>query len=335
MTHTLPYTAFDTHALPSKDRFDAWRQNVAPIFDVDLREGQSEVDFAAKTDVHQLGHIMMGRVVASGQRFRRAKPLERQDHILIQLYCQGSCAGDMDGKDLRVDAGHITVVDLARPLDTASGSLANLNVMLPRESLERHTSLNGWHGLRLTPERRDFLANYLMSLYRRLPTTPQAEARDLARITQDMILTTVAHDAEAQQRIAPTLHAVLRERIRQYIEDHLDASVLTPDYICRVIGVSRANLYRLFEEDGGVVRYIQCRRLAAARRCLENPGDARRIDEIAEHYGFRNPSHFARRFRELFDISPRELRQLIRQQLSGPSDRCTTTLGSMIRRFGR
>ncbi|RXE46772.1 helix-turn-helix domain-containing protein [Chromohalobacter israelensis] len=331
----LPCTHFDTHTLPSEDRFDAWRQNVAPIFDIELPAGARESSFTATTEAYQVGNILMGSVSASGQRFRRAKPLERQDHILIQLYCEGGYIGELDGRDARVGSGDITIVDLAKPLDTLAGPLTNLNVMLPRESLERHTSLNAWHGLQLAPERREFLATYLMSLYRRLPVAPQAEACDLARITRDMILTTIAHDADAHRRAEPAVHGVLRERIRQYIEKHLKDPALTPDRICRVIGVSRANLYRLFEEEGGVARYIQFRRLAAARRRLEDPSDTRGISEIAEQHGFGNPSHFSRRFRELFDIAPRELRHGIRQSCSSPRDSDTTALGPLFRRLGR
>ncbi|MCK0745098.1 helix-turn-helix domain-containing protein [Chromohalobacter nigrandesensis] len=324
----LPCITFDTHALPSQDRFEAWRQNIAPIFNVDLPANTRESSFTAKTDAYQVGDILMGCVTASGQRFRRAKPLERQDHILIQLYCEGGYTGDLNGEEARVGSGDITIVDLAKPLDTVAAPLTNLNVMLPRESLEQYSSLNGWHGLQLVPERREFLASYLMSLYRRLPVTPQAEAHDLARITRDMILTAVTHDVDAQQRAEPAAHGVLRERIRQYVEAHLNDPALAPDYICRIVGVSRANLYRLFEEEGGIARYIQFRRLAAVRRCLENPDETRGIGDLAEQYGFGNPSHFSRRFRALFDISPRELRQHSRES-------CATTLGPLIRRLGR
>ncbi|MCK2046341.1 helix-turn-helix domain-containing protein [Chromohalobacter sp. TMW 2.2299] len=103
----------------------------------------------------------------------------------------------------------------------------------------------------------------------------------------------------------------------------------------QVLGVSRANLYRLFADEGGVARYIQCRRLAAARRRLEDPSDLSGIGEIATQHGFNNPAHFSHRFRELFGISPRELRHGTRQRYSRDLESGTAMLGPIFRQLDR
>ena len=48
---------------------------------------------------------------------------------------------------------------------------------------------------------------------------------------------------------------------QRYIDKHLDSPRLSADAIARCFGWSRATLYRLFEPDGGLMKYIQRRRL--------------------------------------------------------------------------
>lgn len=90
------------------------------------------------------------------------------------------------------------------------------------------------------------------------------------------------------------------------------------DAICKIVGVSRRTLYRLFETEGGVLHYIQSRRLERIRSILANPSDTRRISEIAAEFGFLRGDHFARVFKQQFGQSARDLRQSVKSD--GPLD---------------
>jgi AraC-like DNA-binding protein len=73
--------------------------------------------------------------------------------------------------------------------------------------------------------------------------------------------------------------------------------------------MSRATLYRVFEQLGGVRRYIQQRRLKGAYQRLTDPVHAsERIGTIAAGFGFGNDSAFSRAFRETYGMSPTNLR---------------------------
>ncbi|MFD1378250.1 helix-turn-helix domain-containing protein [Fodinicurvata halophila] len=135
-----------------------------------------------------------------------------------------------------------------------------------------------------------------------------------------MIAACMRADAEAQERVRPQLAAVARTRVKRYIEAKLAAPDLTPETICADLGLSRSSLYRLFDSEGGVARFIQDRRLARIRASLQDPEEPRSIGALAEAYGFRSRAHFSRSFRALFDLSPQDLRQQSRQVPSGSQE---------------
>jgi AraC-like DNA-binding protein len=78
--------------------------------------------------------------------------------------------------------------------------------------------------------------------------------------------------------------------------------------LSRLVGISRSNLYRLFEHEGGVARYIQRERLLEARSVLLNPAATQSISAVAEDLCFTDASSFSRVFKREFGCSPSEAR---------------------------
>ena len=72
--------------------------------------------------------------------------------------------------------------------------------------------------------------------------------------------------------------------------------------------MSRSNLYRLFEDTGGVARYIQRERLFEARAILSDPSTTRSISVISEDLCFADSSSFSRAFKREFGYAPSEAR---------------------------
>ena len=106
-------------------------------------------------------------------------------------------------------------------------------------------------------------------------------------------------------------------RARRYVQRNLNTAELTSEGMSRALGISRTRLYQLFEPSGGVNHYIQRRRLLAAHAALSDPGETRRIIDIAESVGFNSAANFSRAFTHEFGYSPREARYALkRPQLS-------------------
>lgn len=100
-------------------------------------------------------------------------------------------------------------------------------------------------------------------------------------------------------------------RTRMYVDRHVAEPDLTPLRIARAHHVSVRQLYSAWSgSDETLAGYILAQRLELARRALGEPTTrARTIAAVARGCGFTNAAHFARRFRDVNGMSPREWRQ--------------------------
>jgi len=96
-----------------------------------------------------------------------------------------------------------------------------------------------------------------------------------------------------------------RKLIHKYIETHLEDPNLGPLQICNLFNMSRATLYRMFEQDGGVRRFIQDRRLHSAMWDLAISGVKRgRLSQAAERWGFSSDANFNRAVKLVYGKPP-------------------------------
>nr|WP_264185766.1 AraC family transcriptional regulator [Roseicella aerolata] len=132
-----------------------------------------------------------------------------------------------------------------------------------------------------------------------------------------MVAACIVPSPETRDAAAPLLEHARLERARQAIRQNLRSPTLTPKRLCRLIGMSRSQIYRLFEPMGGVARYIQAERLREAHCALADADNTRDIHEIAEDLGFFDASAFSRTFRRRYGCKPSEVRAAA---LSGSGD---------------
>jgi AraC-like DNA-binding protein len=145
------------------------------------------------------------------------------------------------------------------------------------------------------------------------------EARDLSPVTQEMVghasleliraLISSTTDGP-QQREA--LNATLQLRILMYVDANLHDHRLTPGSIAATHNISTRHLYVLWARaDHGLSlsQWIISRRLkkAEVRLSKEDPATAT-VAHIAHDCGFTDVSHFSRRFRASYGMTPREWR---------------------------
>jgi AraC-like DNA-binding protein len=72
--------------------------------------------------------------------------------------------------------------------------------------------------------------------------------------------------------------------------------------------MSRSQLYRVLESEGGAAHYIQRRRLSESFSILCDVSNTYPIAKIAEALCFADASSFTRAFRHEFGVTPREVR---------------------------
>jgi len=108
--------------------------------------------------------------------------------------------------------------------------------------------------------------------------------------------------------------AELRESAIAYIDLHRANPALTPAAIAAAHHVSVRLLYKAFARGGlSVEQTIVGLRLEAARRELARPASTSlTVGAIARRCGFTNPSHFGRRFRQRYGVTPKQWQQRAR-----------------------
>ena len=103
------------------------------------------------------------------------------------------------------------------------------------------------------------------------------------------------------------------KRAKKFVEDNFSEPITISD-IADHMRLDRTYLYRLFVSCEGLSPsdYIREVRLAAAARMLEN--NELSIREVATNAGFCNLSYFYRRFTEKYGMSPRQYREIKKEQ---------------------
>ncbi|MEO1303489.1 MAG: hypothetical protein AAFV37_00845 [Pseudomonadota bacterium] len=97
----------------------------------------------------------------------------------------------------------------------------------------------------------------------------------------------------------------LMRQIQRYIERHLGSEDLSAGRILREFGVSRASLYRMFEQMGGVRSYITERRAVRAVLDIWGAGGRRgAAREAADRWGFSSGPNFNRVINRMFGGTP-------------------------------
>ena len=163
------------------------------------------------------------------------------------------------------------------------------------------------------------LGDYMMALEHRLPVVTEADLPRLTNAVGAMVAAAVAPSAERVAVARRQIDVGRKERVRQAIRRHLRTPTFGPTILCRLVGMSRSNLYRLFEDAGGVARYIQRQRLLEAHAVLTDRATKKSISAIADDLCFADASSFSRTFRREFGHSPGEVRSAALAGLAPPA----------------
>ncbi|UVK42911.1 helix-turn-helix domain-containing protein [Mesorhizobium sp. AR07] len=153
------------------------------------------------------------------------------------------------------------------------------------------------------------LADYMRLLERQLPNLTDEDTRHLSQAIAAMVAACVEPSADRIAEARGQIGASLKDKARRFVLRNLHSPRLGPNALCRELGMSRSNVYRLLEAEGGVARYIQRLRLLESFAQLSDPFNRKPIVEIADELGMPDHSQFSRTFRREFGISPTDARE--------------------------
>ena len=155
----------------------------------------------------------------------------------------------------------------------------------------------------------DLMRRHLVGMVRSLDTIEPAAAMALGGATADLVralvLSVSPRDHDRRHAAAETL----RHRIENYVHANLHDSTLTPARVAAVHHLSLRYLYRLLSDTGRTpAEWIMELRLA--RACADLRKTSSTVSAVAQRYGFKDHSHFSRRFKNAYGITPSEFARL-------------------------
>jgi AraC-like DNA-binding protein len=310
----IPST-FETGNLPQADQLQAWQEWFCPVFDIS-RMDETDGEFHARNEVWSAGDLLISRVLAPPVRVTRTKSniAKRPVDHWVFTYCrQGATAVRTRQGEFNAAGGIPFLWSLGEEFESERTYVDRIQILLPRDSFsDLAPLLDASRGSALDTPWGGLLGDYMTAVERWLPSMKESDTPRLALTLRNMVAACIAPSAENSIVARREIEGSLFERVRRTVQIHLQSPQLRPAMLCRILGISRSQLYRLFERVGGVVRYIQRQRLLRIHALLSNPANQRSIVAIARDFCFEDASGFSRAFRREFGFSASDIRSAAR-----------------------
>jgi len=304
---------FSTEMIQPRDQRNAWSEWFQPVFDV-IPDDVEMPGFVGRYKIWKMGDVSLGRTAAPAARsVRQSSHLRRDpvDHWVISL-CRNAPT-TMLTKDGQLNArpGTPYVWSLGQISESKRTSAERLQLYLPRDSFaDLRAILDSRNGAVIEGPQGSLLADYMSMLEKNLTDLGSEETARLPAAIQAMVRVCLAPSPQATAVAAHQIEGTLMERVRQAVRKNLYSPSLGPDKLCREAAMSRSQLYRVLERQGGATHYILRCRLAEGSRLVCDASKPVTVGQIAELLCFADVSSFSRSFRREFGVSPSEARSV-------------------------
>lgn len=316
-------TLFSTDAVHPRDRFDFWHETACREIVIHDSQPQSRQAFRALLATECLGAVRLVRIETSAMRAwrtpRHAAGIDA-DELLVCRQLSGSLLLEQDGREASLEPGDIVIIDPALPygVDLAEDS-AMLVLKMPRRAFEarngRARALVGRSLSASWPEV-GLASSFLALLPAYAGRVGGASAAMLSEVIPDVLAAAIA--ADGSSRRLSTARASVLAALRAAVDTRLSNPGLTGSRVAAAAGVSLRYANAVLAAEGtSLARLIQRRRLERCRRALEDPQDRRSLGEIAFGWGFVDLSHFGRRFKAAYGVTPSSYRKQVRRAQAG------------------
>ncbi|MBR0554524.1 helix-turn-helix domain-containing protein [Ciceribacter sp. L1K23] len=288
---------------------DYWADLLSPVVEI---ERTSRPDFKACARAYDLGRLHHVSLSTSALQYQRSASLIQGsdiDHWVLTLRRSGTEVTRYDGSQLESTAGTLDIRSLAAPFSASTSRSRSIMLFLSRDNFASLAScLDAANNRPLTGSMQGIIREFLFSLDERMESATLEDVPVIVNSVTTLLRAALELSRETLEEAAAPIATSLLERARRYIHANLRSADLGPGEVCKAIGISRRQLYYVFEKLGGVATYIRRRRLIACHDAIVDAADHRLISTIAYDYGFTNAPQFSRNFLSEFGYSPTEAR---------------------------
>lgn len=315
MDNTILRSRFDVKDIEETMRYEVWADSISCVFDVNTeRELRQSEAFTAVIDAYRFDNFMLANTTTVETDWWRTPfhvARDGMDHYMIQLFLRGGMRWQTGRGSGEVNTGDLIIFDMAEDMQSHTSDFNHISLILPRARLApllKNPDGQHMRCLRKGTPIADILSDYMQLLDRNLPSLNYNQLRPLLPSVLSMVAVCLNDADDPDQSMTLLRHWRMKHQIKNMIVTNLCDQSLTPTKICDELNVSRSNLYRLFEDEGGVKNFIRHRRLKHSLRLLMSDTKVM-VADIASELGFNSPSDFSRVFRSHYGLSPREARR--------------------------
>ena len=296
----------------AKLEYDAWRELLRAVcgrYEPKCIDLNAFLGWARPVSVYGFSALDLGCNAEKIERVHRDVRLDDTGHCYAVFQITGRSAMVQHDREVPLIAGDVALVDAARPVTYHSnGEVAQwLSIHLPRQSLISHLGIEPQATACM--RRGTIAARLLLDLIQDASATDPKTASSINSYMQlafyDLLGALFVPDVQRPQlRHTDKLFA----RIRDIIHDRFADPDFGPCEVATEVGVSLRYLQKLFTDRESMcseliyaVRLDQAAKLVHRRQTLRT---GQPLTEIAYACGFRDYTHFARKFHRRFGCSP-------------------------------
>ena len=313
---------FEVSAEPPANQLLAWRDRVGHVIDVLPTSHATTTHFNASIDRYKLGDRIFTDCSSDALLLDRSIPRISTDNVrdyVFQVFTQGAMESIRGGS---LDSGtsamaSIVAMDMNQPIRMNRGRCRVLTFFVSRPVVEaalpHAESIHGRVFENTTPVTQ-LMIEHVAAFSRQLPSLSSAEAAASFDTAVQRMLAAFSKQAKLGGHVRAAARSAMFDKARRYVQSNLYQPWLTPEYVLMAMQLPRATLYRLFQHEGGLGRYIlNCRLREAADELVRYPD--RQVIEIAYSLGFNSASAFTRAFRRRYDLAPQDHRLMAAQRI--------------------
>lgn len=248
----------------------------------------------------------------SGRRLAQFMDRDPEPYIGVQITRAGRERFHLGGEQISLGAGDLAIWTSAQAAEfTVVERLHKVSLVLPwaelKERLPRGTPFAGT----VIDSRVGIgalLYSHIDGLARQLELFTEADQAAVRRSTLELLTAAIGHRVVAPQR---GLASRYLKQLQDHILENLSDERLSPSSIALAHNMSPRYVHMLFAQIGiSASAWIRNQRLERCRDDLLSPAHRHcGIAEIAYAWGFNDPSHFTRLFKQRYGLGPRDFRE--------------------------
>lgn len=301
--------ALDLAGVSRADRFEFWRELGGQTFATTApAHWQRKIEVRSTTWLHE--RLALSRFSASPFSVIRGSAqvaAAEADVLKIRIYESGrTWLLRHDTMDVLTTNG-IHIVDQSRQRTEVSTDRKHLTLFVHHKAVSYDPALHPHY--RFVPAAGSdgaALNEAILALETAVVADPEAPHDDLV----DDVLTllrTLFEERKADLEDVRVSQA-RTTALRRYVRRNAGAGEMRLEDLCRIFGRSRSSIFRAFESQGGLQRFVQRCRLHSAFVALAcTRGRRGIITEMAETFHFHSSSHFSTSFKQEFGVRPGEI----------------------------